>query len=487
MKILKDILYKVSLISVSGDMNTEISLICLDSRQAKESSLFIAVKGTQVDGHEYISKSIEQGAKAIVCEEMPEYLFPETTYIQVENSAKALGIIAANFYGNPSSKLIMVGITGTNGKTTTVTLLYRLFRDLGYNTGLISTVANKINDKVIPASHTTPDAIQLNELLSRMVEEGCTHCFMEVSSHALVQERVKGIIYKVAVFTNISHDHLDYHLTFEAYIKAKKMLFDELPSTSFALINADDKRGSVMLQNSKATKKTFSLKSMSDFKARVLHNTLQGLELEIDNKNIWFKLIGDFNAYNILAVYGVATLLDEDPEEVLTLLSDIHPAPGRFEQLISESGIIGIVDYAHTPDALENVLETIQSLRTGNEQLITIIGCGGNRDKTKRPLMAEIACKYSSKVILTSDNPRFEEPEAILNDMQGGVSPVHFKKTETVVERRKAIQKACEIAKSKDIILVAGKGHENYQEVKGVKYDFDDKRILGEMFNLLHK
>ncbi|MDQ3534879.1 MAG: UDP-N-acetylmuramoyl-L-alanyl-D-glutamate--2,6-diaminopimelate ligase [Bacteroidota bacterium] len=487
MAALKDILYKVSLVSVSGDMNLEVSHICLDSRQVREGSLFIAVAGTQVDGHDYIQKAIEQGAVGIVCEVMPDYFLPEVTYVRVENSARSLGIIASNFWGNPSSKLTMVGVTGTNGKTTTVSLLFSLFRKLGYNTGLISTVNNKINEKVIPATHTTPDAIKLNELLSQMVQEGCTHCFMEVSSHAIVQERVRGISYKVAVFTNITHDHLDYHLTFDAYITAKKQLFDELPAGSYALVNIDDKRGQVMVQNTKAFKKTYSLKSGSDFKAKVINNTMQGLELEIDNKNIWFKLIGDFNAYNLLAVFGVASLLEEDPVEVLTHLSDIQPAKGRFEQFISANGIMGIVDYAHTPDALENVLETIQSLRTGNEQVITVVGCGGNRDKDKRPIMAEIACKHSSLVIMTSDNPRFEEPEAILKEMEAGVSPSNFKKTEVIIDRREAIKKACIIANPKDIILVAGKGHENYQEVKGVKYDFDDKKILMEILNSLHK
>lgn len=487
MAALKDVLYKVSLVSVSGDMNKEVTHICFDSRLVKPGSLFIAVSGTQVDGHAYIQKAIESGATGIVCEIMPDYFLPEVTYIKVESSAKSLGIIASNFYGNPSSKLTMVGVTGTNGKTTTVTLLFNLFRKLGYNTGLISTVVNKINEKVIPATHTTPDAIKLNELLLQMVQEGCTHCFMEVSSHAIVQERVRGISYKVAVFTNITHDHLDYHLTFDSYIAAKKRLFDELPASSFALANIDDKRGQVMMQNTKAFKKTYSLKSMSDFKAKVINNTMHGLELEIDNKNIWFKLIGDFNAYNLLAVYGVATLLEEDPDEVLTHLSDIPPATGRFEQITSATGIMGIVDYAHTPDALENVLETIQTLRTGNEQVITVVGCGGNRDKEKRPLMAEIACKFSTTVILTSDNPRSEEPEAILKDMEAGVSPTNAKKTLTIIDRREAIEKACAMANPKDIILVAGKGHENYQEIKGVKYDFDDKKVLTEMLNSLHK
>lgn len=484
---LKDILYKVSLVTVSGNMNIDITGIHLDSRNVQIGSLFVAVKGTQVDGHDYIDKAIEQGAAAIVCEVMPDILPDDIAFIQVDSCAKALGTISSNFYGNPSSKLIMVGVTGTNGKTTTVTLLFSLFRKLGYNTGLISTVVNKINERIIPATHTTPDAIKLNELLAKMVQEGCTHCFMEVSSHAIVQERVRGINYKVAVFTNITHDHLDYHGTFDSYIAAKKRLFDELPSSSFALVNIDDKRGQVMLQNTKASKKSYALKTMSDFKGRMLNNTMQGLEMEISNKNVWFKLIGDFNAYNILAVYGVAMLLEEDSDEVLTALSSIQSAAGRFEQITSPNGIIAIVDYAHTPDALENVLETIQSLRTGNEQLITVVGCGGNRDKAKRPLMAEIACKYSNTVLLTSDNPRFEEPENILKDMLEGVSPSNVKKMQTIVDRKEAIETAIAKANPKDIILVAGKGHENYQEIKGVKYDFDDKNILMELFKSSNK
>ncbi len=487
MAILKDILYKVTLISVSGKMDTEISNVCFDSRQVAEGSLFVAIKGTQTDGHAYIEQVIEQGAEAVVCEEMPEILREGVAYVHVNNSAAALGIIAGNFYGNPSSKLSLVGVTGTNGKTTTVTLAHKLFLNLGYNVGLLSTVVNKINEKVIPASHTTPDALTLNHLLAQMVEEGCTHCFMEVSSHAIVQERVRGVHFAGAVFTNITHDHLDYHQTFDAYIKAKKRLFDELPTTAFALVNGDDKRGMVMLQNTKAHKNTFALKSMTDYKAKVLSNTIHGLELEIDGKNVWFKLIGDFNAYNLLGIYGMAVLMGEDPEEVLRQLSNLETAPGRFEQLVSSQEITAIVDYAHTPDALENVLSTIQNFRTGNEQVITVVGCGGNRDKTKRPLMAEIACKFSTKVLLTSDNPRFEEPEEILKDMQRGVSPSNYRKTLVIADRREAIKAACAMANAKDIILIAGKGHETYQEIKGVKYDFDDKMILQEMLQLLGK
>ena len=487
MPILKDILYKVSLISVSGDMDVEVEQICFDSRQVAPGTAFVAIKGTQTDGHEYIEQIIKNGAVAVICEQMPDGLKPGITYVHVGNSAQALSIMASNFYGNPSSKLALIGVTGTNGKTTTVTLSHQLFKNLGYQVGLLSTVNNKINETIIPSTHTTPDALKLNELLAKMVEESCTHCFMEVSSHAVVQERVKGLQFAGAVFTNISHDHLDYHLTFDEYIKAKKRLFDELPATAFALVNADDKRGPVMLQNTKAAKKTFGLKTLGDFKAKVVSNTIQGLELQIENKNVWFKLIGDFNAYNLLGIYGVAVLLGEDPEEVLLQLSGLQTAPGRFEQIVSGEGLTAIVDYAHTPDALENVLETIGNFRTGNEQVITVVGCGGNRDKTKRPIMAEIACKYSNKVILTSDNPRHEEPDEILKDMQKGVNPVNFKKTLVISDRREAIKAACAMANAKDIILVAGKGHETYQEIKGVKYDFDDKKVLQEMLALLGK
>lgn len=483
MKVLRDILYKVTLISVAGDTGKEISNICLDSRQVKQGSIFVAIKGTAADGHDYIEQAIERGASAIMCERLNAFIDPEVTYIVTDNSAKALGYMADNFYGKPSSKMKMVAVTGTNGKTTTATLLHKLFRSLGYNAGLLSTVTNKINDMELPATHTTPDAIALNELLVKMVDEGCTHCFMEASSHAIVQHRITGLELDGAIFTNITHDHLDYHGTFDEYIKAKKKLFDNLPEEAFALTNLDEKRGMVMLQNTKAQKKTYSLRGMSDFRGKIISNTIQGLELEIDNRHVWFKLIGDFNAYNLLAVYGAAILLGEDRDEVLTKLSSLHPAPGRFEQVQTKSGITAIVDYAHTPDALENVLSTIHNFRTGNEQVITVIGCGGNRDKTKRPLMAEIACKMSDIVILTSDNPRNEEPEAIINDMQGGVSPSNYKKAMVVVDRKEAIAKACKMAKEKDIILVAGKGHETYQEIKGVKYPFDDRIILKDMLD----
>ncbi|KOF01510.1 UDP-N-acetylmuramoylalanyl-D-glutamate--2,6-diaminopimelate ligase [Roseivirga seohaensis subsp. aquiponti] len=487
MSALKDILYKVALQSVSGDTAVEVAALAFDSRRVEANTAFIATRGTQVDGHDYIEQAIEKGAVAIICEVLPESLNTAITYVQVKNSSEALGIMASNFFGNPSAKLKLVGVTGTNGKTTCVSLLFQLFKQLGYNVGLLSTVVNKINDEIIVATHTTPDAIQMNELMAKMVAKGCSHCFMEVSSHALVQHRVSGLTFTGAVFTNLSHDHLDYHKTFDEYIKAKKMLFDGLPSSAFALTNTDDKRGSIMLQNTKATKHSYALKTMADFKARILSNTLQGLELDIEGHNVWFKLIGDFNAYNLMAVYGAAILLEEEPADVLQTLSNLNPAPGRFEQVLTDTGITAIVDYAHTPDALENVLSTIKVFRSGNEKVITVVGCGGNRDTTKRPEMAKIACELSDKVVLTSDNPRFEEPMAIIEDMQKGVSPSNYRKTLVMADRREAIKTACSMAEPKDIILVAGKGHETYQDVKGVKSDFDDRKVLKEMLNLIHK
>ena len=484
MILLKDILYKVPLKATSGDMNIPIEKVRFDSRKVSEGDLFVAVKGTQVDGHEYIRAAIEKGASAIICEH--EIVRIENiTIVQTENSSKALGIIASNYYGNPSSKLKLVGITGTNGKTTTVFLLYSLFRKLGYNVGLLSTILNKINDDKLPATHTTADALQINQLLKKMVDAGCTHCFMEASSHAIDQNRIAGLNYDVAVFTNITHEHLDYHLTFDSYIKAKKKLFDDLDPDSFALVNADDKRSNIMLQNTRAEKKTFGIKSMSDYKARILANSLQGLELDIDNFKIWFNLIGDFNAYNLIAAYGVSIILDEDPERVLVALSSLTPVPGRFERIPLKSNVIAIIDYAHTPDALNNVLKTIASVRTKNEQVITLVGCGGNRDKEKRPIMAEIACKLSNRVIFTSDNPRDEDPETIIEEMKLGVKASDFKKTLTIVDRKEAIKTALALSKGYDIILIAGKGHEEYQEIKGVKKDFSDKKVLLELETLM--
>lgn len=484
MKVLKDILYKVSLISTTGDMEVRVSSIVFDSRKADAKSVFVAIAGTQVDGHDFIDSVLEKGCHVIVCERMPETLKEGITYVQVANSAKSLGIIAANFYGNPSEKIKVVAVTGTNGKTTTVTLLHQLFIAMGYSTGLLSTVENKINETVIPATHTTPDAVSVQALLRQMLDEGCTHCFMEASSHAIVQERIAGLKLIGAVFTNITHDHLDYHGTFDEYIKAKKKLFDELPKDAFALVNGDDKRGSVMVQNSKATHQTFALKSPADFKAKIISNTLEGLELEINNKLIWFRMIGAFNAYNILGVLGTAVLLGEDEDEVLMALSGIRGAKGRFDR-ISIGGITAIVDYAHTPDALDNVLKTINGVRTGGEQLITVVGCGGNRDKTKRPIMAKIAVQESDKTILTSDNPRFEDPAEILKDMQAGIGPSEIRKTLTIVDRREAIRTACMLSKKGDIILIAGKGHEDYQEIQGVKHHFDDAEVVTEVLQQL--
>ncbi len=484
MKVLKDILYKVSLTSTTGDMEVGLRDIVFDSRKVKEGSAFVAISGTQVDGHEYIEAAINKGAVAIVAEHLPENFEEGVTYVQVVDSAKALGGMAANFYGNPSQQIKVVAVTGTNGKTTTVTLLHQLFQAMGYSVGLLSTVENKINDEVIPATHTTPDAVSVQALLRKMVDAGCTHCFMEASSHAIVQERIAGLKLSGAVFTNITHDHLDYHQTFDLYIKAKKKLFDELPKDAFALINADDKRGSVMLQNCQATHQTYALKSPADFKARIISNTLEGLELDINSKQIWFRMIGAFNAYNLLAVLGTAVLLGEDEDEVLRELSGIKGAKGRFDRIFV-GGITAIVDYAHTPDALDNVLKTINGVRTGGEQLITVVGCGGNRDKTKRPVMAKIAVQESDKAILTSDNPRFEDPLEILKDMQAGVGASEIRKTLTIVDRREAIKTACMLSQKGDIILIAGKGHEDYQEIQGVKHHFDDAEVVTELLTQL--
>jgi UDP-N-acetylmuramoyl-L-alanyl-D-glutamate--2,6-diaminopimelate ligase len=481
---LKDILYKVHITSTSGNMNVDVKGICFDSRKVQPGFLFVAVKGTQSDGHVFIEKAITSGAIAIVAEKLPEIISDTITYVAVKDSSKALGVIASNFYGNPSARLKLIGVTGTNGKTTVATLLFKLFTSLGYRCGMLSTVVNNIVDKQIPSTHTTPDPIQISELLVHMLNEQCTHCFMEVSSHAVAQGRIEGLNFTGGLFTNITHDHLDYHHTFESYIRAKKGFFDGLSSDAFALVNIDDKRGMVMLQNCKAKKHTYGLKKMADFKAKIITNSIEGLELEIGERNVWFRLIGDFNAYNLLTVYGAACLLSEDPETVLMKLSALTGASGRFELVMPGSKFTAIVDYAHTPDAVKNVLETIEHFRSGNEQVITVIGCGGDRDRTKRPLMAAIACKYSNKVIFTSDNPRSEDPMEIIKEMQTGVGPADAKKTLVMVDREEAIKTACMLAKEKDIILVAGKGHENYQEIKGVKHHFDDKEVLSRMLKM---
>lgn len=486
MIILKDILKKVDVTAVTGKLETEVHEVSFNSKQIKKGDLFVAVKGTQADGHRFIEQAIKNGAVAIVCETFPIKLKDEITYVSVKSSPLALSIIAANYYGNPSRKLILVAVTGTNGKTTIVTILFHLFRMLGYSVGMISTVENRINDEIIPSTLTTPDSLILNHLLDEMVQKGCTHCFMEASSHAIVQERVSGLKFTGAIFTNLSHDHLDYHGTFEEYIKAKKKLFDKLPSSAFALVNVDDKRGPIMLQNTKALKSTYSLKSKSEFKGKIKSNSLSGLELEINGKPAWFKLIGDFNAYNLVAAYGAAILLGEDSDDVLKYLSDVNPAPGRFEQVMNKAKITAIVDYSHTPDALKNALSTIDSFRTGNEKVITVVGCGGNRDKTKRPIMASIACDYSDTVIFTSDNPRDEDPDDIIKDMREGISAAKKRKTVILPNREEAIKTACLLAGENDIILVAGKGHEKYQEIKGVKYPFDDKEVLFRLLNMFN-
>jgi UDP-N-acetylmuramoyl-L-alanyl-D-glutamate--2,6-diaminopimelate ligase len=484
MAILSTLLKSIKPLHLSGNTATEIEALIIDSRQVKPNTLFVALKGTQVDGHHFIDKAIELGAKAIVCEDLPLNIVTDICYIQVQDASEALGYMASEFYDNPSAKLQLVGITGTNGKTTTVTLLFRLFQRLGYRCGLISTVQNQIDTTIIPSTHTTPDAVTLNKLLAEMVQQGCSHAFMEVSSHAIVQHRITGVTFVGGIFSNITHDHLDFHGTFDHYIKAKKGFFDALPKQAFALINIDDRRGAVMVQNTKATIKTYSLETLATVKGRIISDSIYGLQMEIDNREIHFQLIGTFNAYNLMAIYGAAILLGEDQEEVLLQMSGLQTAPGRFEQLVSiKDQKVGIVDYAHTPDALENVLKTINQIKGGNQQVITVVGCGGNRDNTKRPIMAKIACELSDKVILTSDNPRNEEPAEILAQMQKGVPPIDYKKTKTIIDRKEAIYFAVnELAQAGDIILVAGKGHETYQEVKGVKYDFDDKQLLNQAF-----
>ena len=485
MKLLSDILYKVKLEEIIGSTHVAISSIVFDSRKVKKDSLFVATKGAADDGHIYIQKAIESGAIAIVCEEIPKDKNDQITYVKVTDSTYALGVMACNYFDNPSEKLKLVGITGTNGKTTTVTLLFNLFKSLGYSVGLLSTVQNKINNTVIPSTHTTPDAITLNELLFKMEEQGCEFVFMEVSSHAIVQNRIAGISFTGALFSNITHDHLDYHKTFDEYIKAKKQFFNLLPSTAFALTNRDDKNGMVMLQNTKANKYTYGLKNIADYKCKIIESHLNGLLLNIDNHEVWVKLIGTFNAYNILSVYATAVLLKQDITSVLTALSNLNSVEGRFQYVKSPNGVIGIIDYAHTPDALKNVLETVKQIRSGSEQVITLVGCGGDRDSAKRPIMAAIACEYSNKVILTSDNPRTEDPEEILNQMQAGINPVDVKKVLRITDRREAIKIACSFSSKGDIILIAGKGHEKYQEIKGVKHDFDDLEILKETIKIL--
>ena len=485
-RILKDILTGIELLQVKGSLEIEINALVFDSRKVQPGNVFFAIRGFAVDGHNFIPQVIENGCNIIVSEESFEAK-EGTTLLIVNSTSQALGQMASNFYDRPSEKLKLVGVTGTNGKTTTTTLLFNLFKGLGYHCGLLSTVVNKIGDRDVPSTHTTPDPVSLNALLAEMVNDGCSHCFMEVSSHAVHQHRVEGLYFTGGVFTNITHDHLDYHKTFSEYIRVKKAFFDGLPSGAFALTNVDDKNGSVMLQNTPASKHSFALKSPADFKVKVLENQFSGLVLSIQGTELWTRLIGDFNAYNLLAVYAVSQLLGEDSTEVMTELSKLESVEGRFQYFKSDTDITAIVDYAHTPDALENVLKTIKNIRTKNETVFTVVGCGGDRDKTKRPKMAEIACEMSDKVILTSDNPRTEDPNSILEEMMAGVPGQHFKKVLSILDREQAIKTAISMAEPGDILLVAGKGHEKYQEINGVKHDFDDLKTTIELLKKLEK
>jgi UDP-N-acetylmuramoyl-L-alanyl-D-glutamate--2,6-diaminopimelate ligase len=487
---LSELINRAGIGKIPGEHNPEITGVQSDSRRIKPGSLFVAVKGTAVDGHDYITKAIEQGAVAVVCEYtagMDEHTAHKNiVFITVPDSTDALGRIASAWYGDPSVQLVVVGVTGTNGKTTIATLLYHLFQKLGYRAGLLSTVCNYIDDEAIPAEHTTPDPLTINYLMARMVYAGCEYAFMEVSSHAIDQKRISGLDFNGGIFTNLTRDHLDYHSTIENYLKTKKIFFDNLPAPAFALTNADDKSGLVMLQNTPARKLTYSLRTMADFKAKIIESYIDGTELNINGRDVYTHFIGRFNAYNLLAVYGAAVALDEDPEEILLALSTLHPVSGRFETIHSPGGFTAIVDYAHTPDALENVLSGIHEVLDGNGRVITIVGAGGNRDKGKRPMMAKEAVRQSDLLILTSDNPRFEEPDDIINDMVAGLNASDRERTLCITDRRQAIKTAVTFAKQGDMILVAGKGHEDYQEIKGVKYHFDDREILREIFKVEH-
>ncbi|KAF0242380.1 MAG: UDP-N-acetylmuramoyl-L-alanyl-D-glutamate--2 6-diaminopimelate ligase [Chitinophagaceae bacterium] len=487
MKTLQQLVQTIQIKKQIGDLLIPITAIEIDSRKVVSGTVFVAISGVQQDGHLYITKAINMGAVAIVCMQLPEQLVEGITYLLVNDTQQAAALMATEFFDHPSAKIKLVGVTGTNGKTTIATVLFKLFKQLGYSCGLISTVQNQINDTVIPSTHTTPDSISLNALLQKMVNDGCSYVFMECSSHAIHQHRITGLSFTGALFSNITHDHLDYHKIFDEYIRVKKSFFDHLPATAFAISNADDKRGEVMLQNTLATKYLYSLKTLAEFKGKILENALTGLVMTVNDKEVHFRLIGEFNAYNLLAVYGAAVCLGQNSDEVLTALSLLSGAEGRFDYIISKEKIIGIVDYAHTPDALENVLATIKKLRKGYEQIITVVGCGGDRDKTKRPIMAQAACDLSDRVILTSDNPRTEDPEQILKDMETGLSSSAKRKYITIVDRKEAIAQAVAVAKPEDIILVAGKGHEKYQDIKGVKHPFDDKLVLQEAFTMNHK
>lgn len=483
MKRLKELLHAIPVTDYQGDLEISVTHLCLDSRKVDTGSVFVAVRGTQTDGHQFIDLAIRQGACAVVVEEFPAQVQEGVTYVKVSDTAYALGVMASNYYGNPSSQLKLIGITGTNGKTTVATLLFNLFQRLGHRTGLLSTVQNQIGSDVIESTHTTPDPISLNALLRTMVDQGCVYCFMEVSSHAVVQQRIAGLHFTGGVFTNISHDHLDFHGSFPAYIKAKKKFFDDLDRSAFALTNVDDKNGQVVLQNTFAHRKTYGLQQMADFRAKILESHFDGMLLLLDDREVWVKLVGDFNAYNLLAVYGAAILLEQETLRVLTALSEVLGAAGRFETLKSPQGVIAVVDYAHTPDAVSNVLNTILKLRTGKQQILTVLGCGGDRDTTKRSEMAAVASNLSDKLVLTSDNPRTEDPSAIIKDMERGIPEARRKHAFSITDRREAIRAVVHLSRPGDIILVAGKGHERYQEIKGVRHHFDDKEELIKIFN----
>ncbi len=484
---LKDILWKVAIEAVHGSTDVAIEKMEFDSRKVSENDVFIAIRGTISDGHEFIETAINKGAIAIICDSFPEIIVSGITYIKVNDTNKAMAFMAANYFDNPSQKLKLIGITGTNGKTTIASLLFQLFQKAGFKTGLLSTVKIVVDTNEYKATHTTPDSISINHYLNEMVIAGVEYCFMEVSSHGIHQKRTEGLHFNGGVFTNLSHDHLDYHATFSEYRDVKKSFFDYLPKTAFALSNIDDKNGSVMLQNTNARKLTYALKTYADYKVQILENQLSGLLLKINDNEVWVRLIGTFNAYNLLAIYGTAVELGMESLEVLRLLSELESVSGRFQFIISDGKITAIVDYAHTPDALENVLKTINDIRTKNEQLITVVGCGGDRDKTKRPVMAGIAADLSDKIIITSDNPRTENPETIIEEMEAGVAPQNYKKTVSIVDRKQAIKTACQLAQANDIILIAGKGHETYQEINGVRHDFDDMKIVKEMLDQLNK
>ncbi|MCR5860753.1 UDP-N-acetylmuramoyl-L-alanyl-D-glutamate--2,6-diaminopimelate ligase [Flavobacterium sp. J372] len=485
--VLKDILYRTAIESVNGPTDITVNKIEFDSRNIAAGDVFVAIRGTQADGHNFIDKAISLGAVAVVCETLPDELKDSVTYVTVKNASAALAYMAANFYGNPSSNIKLVGVTGTNGKTTIASLLYQLFMNAGYKTGLLSTVKIMVDKKEFKATHTTPDSLTINRYLKHMEEEGVAYCFMEVSSHGIHQNRTEGLVFAGGIFTNLSHDHLDYHATFAEYRDVKKTFFDQLPKTAFALTNIDDKNGIVMLQNTIAKKLTYALKTYADYKAQILENQLSGLLLKINGHELWVKLIGTFNAYNLLAIYAAAVNLGLEENEVLRLMSTLESVSGRFQFIISDTKITAIVDYAHTPDALENVLKTIDGIRTRNEQVITVVGCGGDRDKAKRPVMAHIASSMSDKAIFTSDNPRTEVPEDIIEDMEKGVEPQNYKRTLSVVDRKQAIKIACQLARPNDIILIAGKGHETYQEINGVRHDFDDMAVVKELLEQLNK